>query len=217
MKTITVGIADGQTQFREGLLALFEKENGIQVLFDAKDEKEIVSKTRQYLPEILLMDLDLQGFNGDETFNALLSSFPNIKIMVLTSHCPDRIIVSLVKKGVSAVVHKTAPFKTLLNAIEQTSKNGFYYDEKTVGIMARTISRSEDDGEPCSQLNLQEIQILRLMCLGYSTTQIAEMIHRSPRTVEYNRNSIWHKTKIESKSVHDLTVFALRRNLISVR
>jgi len=182
---------DDHTPFREGLISLFEKFADLKVVF--------------------------QGSNGNEVMDKLKSHEPDI---ILTGHFNDSFVLRFIKKKVPSILSKTTPTKIIVEAIRLVHKNGRYYDEAVSAIMAKSIADSAMDSEikerPELDLNFQEIQVLKLMCLGYSSKQIAEKVHRAERTGDYNRNCIWNKAQIKSKSVSELILFALKHKILTI-
>jgi len=217
---INIAIVDDHTPFREGLISLFEKFADLKVVFQGSNGNEVMDKLKTQAPDIILMDLSMDGMNGEEAFDLIKQKYPEIKVIILTGNFNDSFVVRFIKKEVPSILSKTTPTKKIVEAIRLVYKNGRYYDEAVSAIMAKSIADSAMETEPKERpelaLNFQEIQVLKLMCLGYSTKKIAEKLHRAERTIDYNRNSIWHKTKIESKSIQELTLFALKHKVLTI-
>lgn len=220
VEKINIAIADDHTSVREGLISLLEKFDDIRVIFDANNGLEVMEKLKIHKPDIILMDLDMEGMNGEETFELIKEKYPKIRVIILTGHFNESFVVRFIKKQISSILSKTTSIKKIVDAIRMVHKNGNHFDESVSAIMARAIADSASDPDvnarPDINLNIQEMQVLKLMCLGYSTKQIADKVRRSDRTIDSNRNSIWHKTAIKSKQVPDLILFALKHKIISV-
>lgn len=217
---INIAIADDHVPFREGLLLLFEKFPDIKVLFDANNGIEVMDKLKTYSPDVILMDLDMDLMNGEETFDLIKQKYPEINVIILSGHFNDSFVVRFVKKQAPSILSKTTPIRKIVEAIRAVHLNGHYFDESVSLIMSKAISDSakelETKDRPELDLNHQEIQVLKLMCIGYTSKQISEKMHRSERTIDYNRNCIWHKTDIKSKQIPELILFALKHKILSV-
>lgn len=217
---INIGIADDHVPFREGMIALFEKFTEIKVLFDVNNGVEVMEKLKSHTPDIILMDLDMEGMNGEEAFDLIKQKYPEINVIILTGHFNDSFVVRFIKKQAPSILSKTTPIKKIIEAIKGVHANGHFFDEAVSLIMSRAISDSakeiETKDRPELDLNHQELQVLKFMCIGYSTKQIADKMHRSDRTIEYNRNCIWHKTDIKSKSIPELILFGLKHKILAI-
>lgn len=217
---INIAIADDHVPFREGLISLFSRYPELKVMFDASDGKEVLEKLKAYTPDVILMDLDMRGIDGEEAFDIIKQKYPEISVIILTGHFNDSFVVRFIKKQVPCILSKTTPTRKIVEAIQAVHKHGHYFDEAVSLIMSKAISDSANDSEskdhPELDLNQQEIQVLKLMCLGYPSKKIAEKLHRADRTVDYNRNCIWNKTHIESKSISELILYALKHKILSI-
>ncbi|PBQ33665.1 hypothetical protein CNR22_18405 [Sphingobacteriaceae bacterium] len=217
---ISLAIADDHTPFREGLMSLFEKYSDLRVVFDANDGGEVMEKLKTHSPDIVLMDLDMNGMNGEETLELIKQKYPEIKVIILTGHFNESFVVNFIKKQVPAILSKTMLTKKIVEAIRTVYTTGHYFDETVSEIMAKAIADSANDLNSKTKnevnLNFQEIQVLKLMCLGLATKKIADKLHRSERTIDYNRNCIWHKTNIESKSISELILYALKHRILTI-
>lgn len=217
---INIAIVDDHIPFREGLISLFEKFPELNVLFDAGDGNEVMAKLKHHTPDVILMDLDMKGMDGEETFDLLKQKYPDISVIILTGHFNESFVVRFIKKQVPSILSKTTPTRKIVDAIKAVYTNGHFFDEAVSLIMSKAISDSANETDvkdrPELNLNFQEIQVLRLMCLGYSTKKIADKVRRAERTIDYNRSCIWHKTGIESKSISELILYALRFKIVTI-
>ena len=217
---ITIAIADDHVPFREGLIALFEKYNDLKVLFDVDNGHQVMEKLKNHTPDIILLDLDMGGMSGEETFDLIRQKYPEINVIIVTGHFNDSFVIRFVQKQVPCILSKTLPTKKIVEAIRAVHQNGKYINEAVAEIMWKAISDSANEKEttarPELDLNFQEVQVLKLMCLHYSTKRIADKLLRAERTIEYNRNCIWHKTGIVSKSIPELILWALKYNILSI-
>ena len=218
---INVAIVDDHIPFREGLVALFEKKYGdLKVLFEAGNGLEVMEKLKAQTPDVILMDLEMGQMNGEEAYDLICQRYPDINVIILTGHFNDSFVVRFVKKHVPAILSKTIPTSKIVEAIRQVHLNGHYFDDAVSEIMAGAIADSANETDtkdrPDINFNFQEIQVLKLMCLGYTTKQIADKTHRAKRTVDSNRNSIWSKTNIKSKAIPELIMFGLKHKILSV-
>ena len=131
---ITIAIADDELLFRQGLISILSKEKNIDILFDAQDGNDLMSKLRNAneLPEIVITDLKMPGLNGVETTKLIRKEFPDIKIVALTSYFSKPFIINMISIGAVAYLAKNSTPNLMVKTIKEVSKTGFYYDAQVL-------------------------------------------------------------------------------------
>ncbi|PZD77131.1 response regulator transcription factor [Mesonia sp. K7] len=213
---IRIALADDEDLFRKGIAALIEKEADLKVVYEAESGKEILQylKKTTLLPEVILMDLNMEEINGVEATKAVVENYPSIKIIALTSYDSQVFIKHMLAIGVAAYVVKNTTSKALINIIKQVASNGFYYSPKVLSVLQEKSSLSRKNRlisfkEP---LTHREKEVLLLICQQYSTKEIAERLFINHRTVEGHRNNLLQKTG--SKNTVGLIIYAIQEDLI---
>ncbi|CAA9199421.1 response regulator transcription factor [Flavobacterium bizetiae] len=212
---IKIALVDDEVLFRKGISFLLQREDNIDIIFEASNGEELLSNLNDSLikPDIIMMDLKMPVLNGVEATKIIRKLFPEIKIIALTSYDTKSFIANMIQVGAVAYLIKNTTPKDLIHTINQVSKKGFYYSENVLKTIQETIisTKNSKGNLETSFLSPREIEILQLICLQKTTTEIAEHLYLSPRTVEGHRNNLLLKT--ESRNIAGLVVYAIQNEI----
>lgn len=218
MATINIAIADDELLFRSGISFILQREPDIKVVFEAANGNELLNylRTQQVLPDIIMMDLKMPELNGVEASKIINEEFADIKIIALTSYDTKLFIANMINVGAAAYIVKNTSPDALLFAIREVAAKGFYYNDEVLAIIKENInvlkeSKFSFDSEP---LTGREREIIRLICMQYSTKEIADMLFINYRTVEGHRNNLLLKT--QSKNMAGLVLYSLRKEILTL-
>lgn len=218
-KQIKILLADDEVLFRKSISFLLQKEENIKIVFEASNGNEIISylETKKSYPHIILMDLKMPDLNGVDTTKIIQKEFPKIKIIALTSYSTKCFIANMIKVGAVSYLVKSATPKDVIETINIVHEKGYYYDETVVSIINNgelTEEKELPSSHEESLLSDREKEILRLICFQLSSTQIAEKLTLSSRTVENHRLNLLVKTR--SKNIAGMVVFAIQNKIINL-
>ena len=217
---IKIVLVDDEALFRNGIKFILDREPNFNVVFEASNGQELLDylKLTSSLPDIILMDLKMPVLNGVETIKILNSSYPELKVIALSSYDTKSFIINMINEGVSSYIIKNSTPKEMIETINKVQKKGFHYNELTFKIINdekknknHSVTKSVLDPD---FLTNRENEILELICLEFNNHEIAEKLGVSSRTIEVHRSNLMEKTK--SKNVAGLVVFAIQNNLISI-
>lgn len=219
-KLITIILADDEELFRKGIAFLLKREKNINIIFEASNGSELVnflSSNPKELPDIILMDLKMPFLNGVEATKIIHTTFPNIKIIALTSYNTNSFIANMIYVGAASYLVKNATPKEMLHTINEVSKKGFYYNDTVLkviqdGILPTDIKTRKN--QEVDNLTVREKEVLQLICQQLNTNEIGDSLCISPRTVEGHRNNLLLKT--ESKNIAGLVVYAIQNKIIDI-
>jgi two-component system response regulator NreC len=203
MNEVRVLIADDHAMVRAGLRALLETRAGIRVVGEAEDGVTAVSRCRELQPDVVLMDLTMPGRGGIGATEDIAREFPGVKVLVLTMHDDPAYVRQAVTAGASGYVLKKALSSDLINAIHAVQAGQSYLPASIKGAMP---------GRAATGLTAREQEVARLIALGHTNVEIAEMLHISEKTVETHRAHIFEKLRLETRA--DLVRFALEHGLL---
>lgn len=213
--SIKIALVDDEVLFRKGISFLLEREENIDVVFEASNGEELISYLNQSItkPDIIIMDLKMPILNGVEATKIIRKNFPEIKIIALTSYDTKSFVANMIQVGAVAYLIKNTTPKDLLHTINQVFLKGFFYNENVLETIKDTIisSKNSKSNLEGSFLSPREIEILQLICLQKTTIEIAEELFLSPRTVEGHRNNLLLKT--ESRNIAGLVVYAIQNEI----
>jgi two-component system, NarL family, response regulator NreC len=206
--TTSIVIADDHTVMRSGLKTLFEAERDLEVVADAGDLDEAIRKLKAYKPAVLLLDLQMSRSPGFQIIAALLKASPDTKIIVLTMHgSAPRPVRDALRAGAIGYVTKEATDTELLEAVRLAAAEQPFLDPLDAMLDADT----GDDGPP-DNLTEREVDVLRLIALGHTNTEIASQLYLSVRTVESHRAHIQQKLRLSRRA--ELVRYALDHRLV---
>ena len=212
---IKIALVDDEVLFRKGISFLLQREDNIDIIFEASNGEELLSNLNDSIikPDIIMMDLKMPVLNGVEATKIIRKLFPEIKIIALTSYDTKSFIANMIQVGAVAYLIKNTTPKDLIHTINQVAKKGFYYSENVLKTIQDTIISTKNlkGNLETSFLSPREIEILQLICLQKTTTEIAEHLYLSPRTVEGHRNNLLLKT--ESRNIAGLVVYAIQNEI----
>ena len=217
-RKIKIALADDEALFRRGIYFLLNRENDIEIIFEAEDGDELITKLRDgNIPDIIVMDIKMPNINGVEATKIISEEFPDIKIIALTSYNTKSFIANMIDVGAISYVMKNATPKELLSTIYEVDKKGYFYNEHVMKIIQENIIARHKKAKSrfdCDKLTKREVQVLKLICKQYSGNEIADELCLSARTVEGHRNNLLRKT--ECKNMVGLIIYALKNEYVSI-
>ena len=218
MATIKLAIVDDESLFRNGISFILQRENDINIIFEASDGSELIAylKENDEHPDIIIMDLKMPLLNGVDATRIITDEFPAIKVIALTSYYTKPFIANMISIGAASYLIKNTTPQELLTTIREVSKKGYYYDEKVLEVIKDDFNAVKHIKTGFHNLDLttREKEVIRLICMQYSTKEIADKLFINHRTVEGHRNNLMLKT--ESKNIAGLVVFALQHQIINL-
>jgi len=217
MANIKVLLAEDHTIVRKGLCSLLDRENGIKVIGEAEDGREAMRKAEALEPDVVLMDIAMPGLNGLEATRQLKKRFPEMKIIILTMHANEEYVLETLRAGASGyLVKKTAP-DDLISAIRAVYKGDSFLSPSisrtVIDEYIRKVDKPGERDETYEKLTNREREVLQLIAEGYKTTEIADKLYISKKTVETHRANIMKK--LEIRSTAKLTRYAVRKRIVS--
>lgn len=202
---------------REGLKALIQKEDGMQVAGEAANGKETVELVRKSGAHVVVMDVAMPDLNGIEATRKILRDNPHIKVVGLSGHANREFVREMLKAGASAYVLKSRAYEELVQAIREVMKGRKYLSPDVArGVVDEYVEISTNiRGNPAFVvLTERERETLQLLAEGRSTKEIADDLNVSVKTVETHRRNIMDKLDIHS--VAELTKYAIREGITSI-
>ncbi|MES2763738.1 MAG: response regulator transcription factor [Bacteroidota bacterium] len=213
-KRIHIGIADDHLVLRQGLVSLLKEYENLNVILDVNNGKELMEELKTKKPDIILLDIEMPVMNGGVALEKIQNKYPKVKVIMMSMHFNDGYIIEYIKKGACAFLPKNCDIDKIVEAIFAVHESGYYYDDKVSAAMAATIKRMsfEQDLVPGTDFTKRELEILKLVCKGRSSTEIALELNLSNRTVEGHRYNIAKKINITDQD--ELIEYAVKTKLI---
>lgn len=213
MDKIKILVVDDHAIMRDGIRALLDLQEDMEIVGEAEDGNEAIEKTLKLRPDVIIMDLAIPGLDGLEATRRILKKMPSARVLVLTQHDNKEYVVAAVKAGVAGYVPKRALGQELVSAIYAVrSGNSFLYPSVAAALI--DSYRRQVEEEPYDRLTSREREILKLIAEGKSSREIAKKLYISLKTVMGHRTNIMSKLDIHNRT--ELIKYALRKGLVSM-
>ena len=215
MKKITVLLVDDHTVVRQGLRALLNQEEDIEVVGEAQNGREAVQMAAKTSPEIVIMDIVMPLLNGMEGTRQVLKVCPTAKVLVLSSYCDDDYVQQTTEMGASGYLIKQTAANDLVLAIRELHKGNAYFSPSIAKRIRDRYRQAFTDGEPLKrkiELTSRESETLQLIAEGMPNKQIAGELGISIKTVEKHRQQVMNKLNIHD--VAGLTRYAISKGVV---
>ena len=211
---IGVLVADDHLITREGIRSLIEKESDMKFLAAAEDGRTLVRLARELGPDVIITDVSMPNMNGVLATIAILSEFPKMKVIALSALKDRRMVLNMVKAGALGYLVKECSFRELTKAIRMVMANKTYFSSAVTDILVDEVCHSSNqDSGAYTRLSVRETEVLQLIAEGKTTSQIADALHVSIKTIESHRAHIM--AKLNLKNIAGLTKYAVREGLTS--
>lgn len=211
VSSIRVVIADDHRIVRRGLSHILSSSPGITVVGEACDYGGITQVLREQACDVLLLDISMPGKDGIEILHLIKKREPMLRIMVLSSHGPEKFAVRALKAGAACYLTKDAAPDELIEAIRVVARGKKYI----TGGMAESLANhvvGEDDLMPHQTLSDREFQTVRMIAAGRTRTEIAQTLSISPKTVSVYRSRVFEKMGVRTNA--QLTQYVIKHGLL---
>jgi two-component system response regulator NreC len=206
---ITIVLADDHRVVRSGLRVLLESDGRFTVLDEAGDVQATIAKVRECRPQVLVLDLNMRGASSLDSIPQLRADMPETQIVVLTMQENPAFAQAALRAGAVGYVLKDAADAELMNAVVSAAEGRTYLNPELGARLA--AQPPETDGRPDS-LSPREVEVLRLIALGHTNTEIAASLFLSVRTVESHRAHIQQKIGLTTRA--ELVGYVRERGLL---
>jgi DNA-binding NarL/FixJ family response regulator len=206
---VRVLIADDHEMFRQGLRVLLEEE-GFQFVAEASNGREAVQLCQQHHPEVAILDIAMPLLNGIFAAREIIKSNPRTKVVLLTQHTEDQMVLESLRAGVTGYVLKTRATSELVHALRAVCRGEMYLTQS----ISRTVVQAflTKDSFPERPLSDRERQVLQLVAEGKTNKEIASLLGISVNTAESHRTNLMEKLDIHDTA--GLVRYALRNGVI---
>lgn len=206
---ISVLLADDHALMRRTLRLLLEGEEDVEVIAEAGDLATVLEHVNGDRPQVLVIDLDTPGGSSAQTIGRLRMRSPETQIVVLTMEESPVFAQQVLAAGAVGFVAKDQADNELAGAVRAVARGELYVSPRVAGRLDVLQNLQRED-----RLSAREVEILRLIALGYTSVEVARQLHLSPRTVETHRAHILRKLGLSTRA--ELVSYALGRGLLEV-
>ena len=209
--TIRVLVVDDHAVVRTGLRRVLDAETDIETVGEAPNAERAVFEALESKPDVVLMDVVMPGKTGIEGLPALLQALPDTKVLMLTMQDDPQYVREAFEAGASGYVLKEAADTDVVEAVRAVAA-GERYVHPALGarlVAADSEERRRAESDPLSD---REREVLRLLALGHTNQEIAELLFISVRTAETHRAHIMQKLGLSTRA--ELVRYALEHGLL---
>jgi two-component system response regulator NreC len=208
---ITLVLADDHAVVRAGLRFLLEAEAGMTVVSEAGDVDGAVRAVLGHKPDVLVLDLNMPGASSSlEAMPRFAAASPQTSIVILTMQEDPQFARVALRAGAMGYVLKEAADAELVEAIRRAAGGETYLNPRLGAALA--AAPPETSGPP-GDLSEREAEVLRLIALGHTNTEISAQLFLSVRTVESHRAHIQQKLRVSSRA--ELVHYALEHDMLT--
>ena len=219
MSNIRVLLTDDHTLFRQGIRTLLEAEPDIEVVGEAADAAQAVATARQVRPDVVLMDIGMNGMSSFEATRLIRKERPETRVVFLSMYDDDEYLAECMEMGADGYVLKESPADQLLTAVREVYRGGSYLSAR---LLTRLVADFRNHGRDSAHeglyrarlgnLTKREHEILKMLAEGKSVKEIATGFELSVKTIEAHKFNLMRKLDIHNKA--QLVQYAIRKKVI---
>lgn len=209
---IKVLLVDDHEMVRIGLAAVLGTEDGIEVVGEAGSGEEGIRLANEYKPDVVLMDLVMEGMDGIETTRQLLKLHPDCKVIVLTSYLDDEKMYPVIEAGAFSYLLKTSRAGEVADAIRAAARGQSVLVSQVASKMMNRLRGDANAEAPAhKELTEREMDVLRLLAQGKSNQDIADQLIIGIKTVKFHVTNILAKLGVEDRT--QAAIYAYKNGL----
>ena len=211
---VRVLLADDHPVVRRGIASCLERSPNLEIVGEAADGREALSKAKELAPDILLTDNDMPYLTGLAVTEALRKELPRVKVLVFSMQADPEYVLRCAQAGAKGYIFKHASPDEFLQAIETISAGQAFFSPEVAHLALTRFVRGGGEGPDLSRLTNREREVLLHIAEGLYNKEIASRLNIGTRTVETHRQRLMRKLGIHS--IAGLTRFAVAKGLVSM-
>src|SRR5512140_77129 len=204
---VRVVLADDHELVRSGIKALLSMVEGVNVIAEAADGRELVTLVDSLRPDLVMTDISMPVMDGIAAIAEIHGRHPNMRLLVLSMYDTVDFVKRAVASGACGYLMKDAPPFELEQAVRSVMATGSYFSPS---IAQRLLQPSEPTAD--DELTHRQVEILKLIAQGLASKEIAFQLGLSSKTVDVHRARIMDRLRLND--IASLTLYAVRKGLI---
>ncbi len=217
MNKIKVLIADDIVILRQGLKAVLELDDGIEVVALAENGKEAYEKCKVYTPDVVLMDMRMPDYDGAYGISAIKQEHPTIKVLVLTTFDDEQTIEKALESGADGYILKEMEDEKVIASVKSVYGGMSVFGEGVYRLMRKQMVRQPESGTVSKmktasvKLTEREKDVIRLVAQGYDNREISKELFLAEGTVRNQISRLLEKLSLKDRT--QLAVYAVKQGL----
>jgi two-component system response regulator NreC len=209
-------LVDDHTIVREGVRSLLEDEPDMVVVGEAADGRSAVRTVMDTDVDVVLMDIAMPGLNGLEATRQIRRERPNVRVLILTMHDDEEYIRQVLAAGALGYVLKSAAASELKSAVRAVYRGEPVLSPAVTRLVIEDYLRWADVRQEAEEVALtpREREVLQLIAEGYTSKQIGDILHISPKTVQAHRTNLMAKLGLHDRG--ELIKYAIQKKIIEI-
>ncbi len=215
MSLIKVAIADDHKIFRKGVILSMRPYPNIKFILEADNGEELLSKIPETTPDIVLCDLRMPIKDGIDTTKQITRDYPNIRVIILTMYEDERFVGHLMDCGAAGYLLKSTEPSEIKKAIMDVMSTGFFLNPFVNKVLIKkNYSKQKFNPSLSSEVVIsdREKEVLTLVCMEFTASEIALKMDISARTVEAIKDRLMERFGV--KNSVGLVFYAMKNQLI---
>lgn len=211
---VRILLVDDHELVRQGIAAMLNGANELQVVGEAKTGREALEVARRELPDVVLMDVRMPDMDGLEATKRIKEERPRTAVIMLTMHDNPTYLRDAVRAGAAGYLLKDVSKDELVDAVKQVATGGAFIESQMLKGMLSEMKPTVSTGSGGTAKNLtkREREILALVAEGMSNREIAEKLVLSPETVKSHVAAILEKLNVSDRT--QAAIYAVRNGLV---
>lgn len=205
---IRILIADDHSVVRQGLRMFLSPDPDLVIVGEASDGSQAVEMARELRPDVVLMDLMMPEMDGITATGLIRHELPDTEVIALTSMLEDNTVIGAIRAGAVGYLLKDTEASELIRAIKSAASGQVQLSPKAAARLMREV-RAPDNPETLTD---REIEVLRLLALGYANKEIASSLTIGEKTVKTHVSNILSKLGVASRT--QAALYAVRIGLV---
>ena len=213
-KKIRLLVVDDHTIMRDGIRALLNLYDDVEIVGEASEGQEAIQKALELIPDIIIMDIAMPGMDGLEATRRILKQNPKARVLILSQHDDKDYILSAIKAGSVGYLPKRALGSDLITAIRAVYHGDSFLYPSAASALITDYRHQAQNGDSYDQLTSREREILKLIAEGHTSREIADKLFISLKTVMGHRTKIMEKLGLHNRT--ELIKYAMRKGILSL-
>jgi DNA-binding NarL/FixJ family response regulator len=215
MEQIKVAIADDHQIFRKGVILSMRPYTNIKFIYEAENGEDLLSKIKESEPDVVLCDLKMPVKDGIDTTKQIAKDYPKIRVIILTMYEDERFVGHLMDCGAAGYLLKSTEPAEIRKAVMDVVRSGFYLNPFVNKVLIKKNYSKQKFNPSLSNevvISDREKEVLTLVCMEFTASEIAQKMDISARTVEAIKDRLMERFGV--KNSVGLVFYAMKNQLI---